>query len=102
MYPAQVANQGIAVYAGHTKFELAELEKKRARQRANCWEAFGASQRYTFISVVDDEADQKSSSEADVDKEPRAKKAKCAHVVTEHQLPQTKTIVIQEMLNSLS
>ena len=29
----------------NAKIELAELEKKRTRQRANCWEAFCAPQR---------------------------------------------------------
>ena len=86
----------------NTKIELEELEKKRTRQRANCWEAFDAPQRYTYISDVSEETNENSSSEADVDKEPGAKKAKRAHVAMYSQLPDAKTIELEAILSSLS
>ena len=55
------------------KSELEELEKERARQRARCWEAREAVQKYKFIVDEDEEPDEKTSSESDMDEEPRAK-----------------------------
>ena len=84
------------------KIELEELAKKGTHQRANSWEAFDAPQRYTSISDVSKVTAEKSSSEADVDKEPRGQKAERAHVVMERQHPEAKTIVIKAMLISLA
>ena len=53
------------------------------------------------MNEVNREADEKSSSKADVNMEPGAKTPKRAHVAINSQLPEGKTIVSEAMLNSL-